>query len=86
MLIFSFFDEAVGFVAEHKWALTAFVARLTGTWVMQKKKKKKQSNTFLWSETIHRSLYFHDPQGFMKKTCFTHHSGQTNASYLSHLT
>ena len=42
VLIFSFFDEAVGFVAEHKWALTAFVARLTGTWVMQKKKKKKE--------------------------------------------
>lgn len=47
MLIFSFFDEAVGFVAEHKWALTAFVARLTGTWVMQKKKKEIEQHYFV---------------------------------------
>ena len=42
MLIFNFFDEAVGFVAEHKWALTAFVAKLTGTWLMQKKEEEEE--------------------------------------------
>ena len=35
----SFLSTAAGFVAEHAWALIAFVAGLVGVWLMQKVKK-----------------------------------------------
>ena len=37
--ILSFLGKAVGFVAEHTWALTVFVAGLIGVWLTQKVKK-----------------------------------------------
>ena len=37
--ILSFPGKAVGFVAEHTWALIAFIAGLIGWWLMQKVKK-----------------------------------------------
>ena len=37
--ILSFLGKAVGFIAEHAWALTVFVAGLTGCWLMKKVKK-----------------------------------------------
>ena len=37
--ILSFFGKAVRFVAEHTWALVAFVAGLVGWCLMQKVKK-----------------------------------------------
>ena len=37
--ILSFLGKAVGFVAEHTWTLTVFVAGLVGVWLMQKVKK-----------------------------------------------
>ena len=37
--ILSFLGKTVGFVAEHTWALIAFVAGLVGWWLMQKVKK-----------------------------------------------
>ena len=37
--ILSFLGKAVGFVAEHTWALIVFVAGLAGWWLMQKVKK-----------------------------------------------
>ena len=37
--ILSFLGKAIGFVAEHTWALTVFVAGLVGWWFMQKVKK-----------------------------------------------
>ena len=37
--ILSSFGKAVGFVAEHTWALIVFVAGLVGWWLMQKVKK-----------------------------------------------
>ena len=35
----SFLGKAVGFVAEHTWALIVFVAGLIGLWLMQRVKK-----------------------------------------------
>ena len=35
----SFLGKAVGFVAEHTWALIVFVVGLIGVWLMQKVKK-----------------------------------------------
>ena len=37
--ILSFLGKASGFVAEHTWALIAFLAGLIGWWLMQKVKK-----------------------------------------------
>lgn len=37
--ILSFFGKAVGFVAEHAWALIVFVGGLIGVWLMQNVKK-----------------------------------------------
>ena len=37
--ILSFLGKAIGFVAEHTWALIVFVAGLVGWWFMQKVKK-----------------------------------------------
>ena len=37
--ILSFLGKAVGFAAEHTWALIVFVVRLIGVWLMQKVKK-----------------------------------------------
>ena len=37
--ILSFLGKAIRFVAEHTWALTAFVTGLVGWWLMQKVKK-----------------------------------------------
>ena len=37
--ILSFLGKAVGFVAEHTWALIVFVVGLIGVWLMQKIKK-----------------------------------------------
>ena len=37
--ILSFLGKTVGIVAEHTWALIAFVAGLVGWWLMQKVKK-----------------------------------------------
>ena len=37
--ILSFLGKAVGFVAEHTWALIVFVAGLVGVWLIQKVKK-----------------------------------------------
>ena len=37
--ILSFLEKAVGFVAEHTWALIVFIARLAGWWLIQKVKK-----------------------------------------------
>ena len=37
--ILSFLGKAVGFVAEHTWALIVFVAGIAGWWLMQKFKK-----------------------------------------------
>ena len=37
--ILSFLGKAIGFVAEHTWALIVFVAGLIGAWSMQKVKK-----------------------------------------------
>ena len=37
--ILSFLGKAVGFAAEHTWALIAFVVRLIGFWLMLKVKK-----------------------------------------------
>ena len=34
--ILSFLGKAVGFVAEHTWALIVFVAGLIGVWLMQR--------------------------------------------------
>ena len=39
--ILSFLGKAVGFVAGHTLALTVFVARLVGWWLMQKVKKSQ---------------------------------------------
>ena len=36
----SFLGKAVGFVAEHTWALIVFVAGLVGWWLMRKNKKE----------------------------------------------
>ena len=38
-VILSFLGKAVGFVAEHAWALIVFVVGLIGVWLMQKVKK-----------------------------------------------
>ena len=38
-VILSFLAKAVGFVAEHTWALIVFAAELFGWWLMQKVKK-----------------------------------------------
>ena len=35
----SFFGKAVGFVSEHTWVLTVFVAGLLWVWLMQKVKR-----------------------------------------------
>ena len=37
--ILSFLGKAVGFVAEHTWALIVFVAGLIDSWLMQKVKR-----------------------------------------------
>ena len=37
--ILSLLGKAVGFVAEHTWALTVLVVGLIGVWLMQKVKK-----------------------------------------------
>ena len=37
--ILSFLGTAVGFAAEHTWALIVFVVGLIGVWLMQKVKK-----------------------------------------------
>ena len=37
--ILSFLGKAVGFVAEHIWALIVFVVGLIGVWLMQRVKK-----------------------------------------------
>ena len=37
--ILSFLGKAVGFVAEHTWALIVFIAELIAWWLMQKVKK-----------------------------------------------
>ena len=37
--ILSFLGKAVGFVAEHTWALIVFAAGLIGVWLMQNVKK-----------------------------------------------
>ena len=37
--ILGFLGKAVGFVAQHAWALIVFVAGLIGAWLMQKVKK-----------------------------------------------
>ena len=37
--ILSFLGKAVGFVAEHTWALIVFAAGLIGVWLMQRVKK-----------------------------------------------
>ena len=37
--ILSFLGKAIGFVAEHTWALIVFVAGLIGVWWMQRVKK-----------------------------------------------
>ena len=37
--ILSFLSKAVGFFAEHTWALIVFFAGLIGVWFMQKVKK-----------------------------------------------
>ena len=37
--ILSFLGKAVGFVAEHAWALIVFVEGFVGVWWMQKVKK-----------------------------------------------
>ena len=38
-VILNFLGKALGFVAEHTWALTIFVGGLIGWWLMQKVKK-----------------------------------------------
>ena len=37
--ILSFLEKAIGFVAEHTWALIVFAAGLIGWWLMQRVKK-----------------------------------------------
>ena len=37
--ILNFLGKAVGFLAEHTWALIVFVAGLIGVWLMQRVKK-----------------------------------------------
>ena len=37
--ILSLLGKAVGFVSEHTWALTVFVAGFVGVWLMQKVKE-----------------------------------------------
>ena len=37
--ILSFLGKAVGFIAEHTWALIAFAAGLIGVWLIQRVKK-----------------------------------------------
>ena len=37
--ILSFLGKAVGFVAQHTWALIVFVVELIGVWLMQRVKK-----------------------------------------------
>ena len=39
--ILSFLSKAVGFVAEHTWALIVFVAGLIGVWRMQRVLRKQ---------------------------------------------
>ena len=39
--IVSFLGKAVGFAAEHTWALIVFVAGLIGVWLMQRVSRKK---------------------------------------------
>ena len=39
--ILSFLGKAVGFVAEHTWALTVFVAGLSGVWLIQRVSRKQ---------------------------------------------
>ena len=41
--ILSFLGKADGFVTEHTWDLSAFVAELIGLWLMQKVKNQKNS-------------------------------------------
>ena len=38
--ILSFLEKAIGFVAEHTWALIVFVVGLIGAWLMQEVKKE----------------------------------------------
>ena len=38
-VILRFLGKAVGFVAEHTWALIVFVAGLVGWWLIQKVEK-----------------------------------------------
>ena len=38
--ILSFLGKAVGFVAEHTWALIVFAVGLIGVWLMQRVQKK----------------------------------------------
>ena len=48
--ILCFLGKAVGFVAEHTWALIVFVAGLIGVWLMQRvSKKQARKKFFLWS-------------------------------------
>ena len=42
-VILGFCGRAVGFVAEHRWVLTVFVAGILGVWLMQKIKTQTKS-------------------------------------------
>ena len=38
--ILSFLEKAIGFIAEHSWALIVFVVGLIGIWLMQGVQRK----------------------------------------------
>ena len=44
--ILCFLGKAMGFVAEHTWALIVFVAGLIGVWLMQRVSKKQARKKF----------------------------------------
>ena len=52
--ILTFLGKAVGFFAEHTWALIVFVAGLTGLWLMQKVLGKQTEKK--WSRLVFHGL------------------------------
>ena len=55
--ILGLLGKAVGFVAEHTWALIVFAAGLIGVWLMQRVKKKFEPDD-IFTFIKHRNLPF----------------------------
>ena len=54
--ILSFLSKTIGFVAEHKWALTAFAVELIGVWLMQKVKRVRPLSVVVLSSLLFSCL------------------------------